>query len=187
MISASQMRPGAAIRFEGQPYKIVAAEYHPGQGKMGGQTHARLLNLKTGTTWEHSFRSELKLEELRLERRALEFLYVTDSHCVFMDPQSFEQSEVPKELVGERVGFLDPAMKPTVEFLEDLAVGVVFPDQLEVRIADTAPPLHQQQDSNFKSAKLENGTEILVPQFIKSGDVVRISLDSLRYMDRAKR
>ena len=187
MISASQMRPGAAIRFEGQAYKIVAAEYHPGQGKMGGQTHARLLSLKTGTTWEHSFRSELKLEELRLERRGLEFLYVTDSHCVFMDPQSFEQSEVPKELIGERVVFLEPGMKLTVEFLEDLPVGVVFPDQLEVRIGDTAPPLHQQQDSNFKPAKLENGMEILVPQFIKTGDVVRVSLEPLRYMDRAKR
>ena len=186
MIAASQMRPGSAIRFEGQPYKVVAAEYHPGQGKMGGQTHARLLNLNTGTTWEHAFRSELKLEEMRLEKRVLEFLYSSDSHCVFMDPVSFEQTEVAREIVGDVARFLEPAMKLSVDFLEDRAVGVIFPDALEVRIAETAPASHQQQDTNFKPAKLENGVEILVPQFIKTGDIVRIALDTLRYMDRAK-
>ncbi len=187
MIAASQMRPGAAIRYEGKPYKVLAADYHPGQGKMGGQTHARLLNLDTGTTWETSFRSELKLEDLRLEKRVLEFLYTSESHCCFMDPDSFEQTEIASEIVGERVRFIDPGMRLGVEFLEDRAVGVLFPDVIEARIAETAPPLHQQQDTNFKPAKLENGVEILVPQFIKTGDTVRIALDTLRYMDRVNR
>ena len=59
-----------AIAVEGQPYKLVSAEYHPGQGKMGGATHARLQNLKTGTFWETNFRAELKFEELPLEQKA---------------------------------------------------------------------------------------------------------------------
>ena len=187
MIAASQMRPGAAIRYEGQPYKVLAADYHPGQGKMGGQTHARLLNLQTGTTWELSLRSELKLEDLRLEKRMLEFLYADDQNCCFMDPTTFEQTEISREIVGPKVRFLESGMKLGVEFLEERAVGVLFPDSIEVKIADTAPPIHAQQDANFKPAVLENGEEIMVPQFIKNGDVVRISLDSLRYMDRAKR
>jgi len=184
MITASQLRPGAAIRYEGQPYKVVAAEYHSGQGKMGGQTHARLLNLVTGTTWAHSFRSELKLEEIRLEKRSLEFLYSSDNHCFFMDPDTFEQIPVDTELVGDRAVFLMPSMRLLVEFLEDRPVGAVFPDSLEVRVTDTAPALHQQQDANFKTAKLESGVEVMVPQFIKTGDVVRIDLTTLRYMDR---
>ena len=61
MIVASQLRAGMAIKFEGQDYRVVSADYHPGQGKMGGATHARLQNLVTRTFWEHSFRSELKL------------------------------------------------------------------------------------------------------------------------------
>jgi len=71
MISASQLRTGMAITYEGQDYKVVAAEYHPGQGKMGGVTHARLRNLATGAFWEHSFRSDSKLEELLVERQTL--------------------------------------------------------------------------------------------------------------------
>ncbi len=184
MIAASQMRPGAAIRYEGQAYKVLAAEYHPGQGRMGGQTHARLLNLDTGTTWELSLRGELKVEEMRLEKRPLEFLYADESHCCFMDPGTFEQTEIPRGMVGERARFLESGMKLAVEFLEDRAVGVELPEAIEVRVAETAPPTHQQGDTTAKTARLENGVEILVPPFIKTGDAVRVALDTLRYLDR---
>jgi len=60
MVFASQLRVGMAIRFEGLLYRVVSAEYHPGQGRMGGTTHTRLKNISTGTQWEHSFRSDLK-------------------------------------------------------------------------------------------------------------------------------
>jgi elongation factor P len=187
MIAASQLRPGAAIRYEGQPYKVLAADYHPGQGKMGGQAHVRLLNLVTGTTWELSLRSELKVEDMRLEKRMLEFLFADEDQCTFMDPATFEQVEVPRPVVGPQVRFLESGMRLAVEFIEDRPVGVVLPDSIEVRIADTAPPIHAQQDANFKPAILENGVEIMVPQFIKTGDMVRISLETLKYMDRVKR
>jgi translation elongation factor P/translation initiation factor 5A len=68
MITASQLRAGMAIKYEGQKYKVLTADYHPGQGKMGGATHARLQNLSTATLWEHSFRSDLKLEEIPIDR-----------------------------------------------------------------------------------------------------------------------
>jgi len=65
-------------------------------------------------------------------------------------------------------------------------VGVLFPDVLEVRIADTAPAMHQQADSAFKPARLPNGLEVMVPQFVKTGDMIRLDLQNMRYMDRAK-
>jgi elongation factor P len=61
-----------------------------------------------------------------------------------------------------------------------------MPDFLEVRIDDTAPPIHAQNDSNWKTARLENGVEVMVPQFIKNGDMIRLDLAALKYMDRAK-
>jgi len=186
MIAASQLRPGTAIRFEGQPYKVIAADYHPGQGKMGGVAHARLQNLNTGTFWEHSFRSELRLDELSVERRPLEFLYSDADHCCFMDPETYEQTEIENAVVGERASFLEAGMRLSVEFVEGRPVGVLFPDVLEVKIADTAPPMHQQADSAFKPAKLPNGVEVMVPQFVKTGDVIRLDLSTRRYMDRAK-
>jgi elongation factor P len=63
---------------------------------------------------------------------------------------------------------------------------VLFPDMLEVSIADTAPPVHQQQDNTLKPAKLANGVAIMVPQFIKNGDAIRLDLRTMKYMDRVK-
>jgi elongation factor P len=186
MITASQLRAGMAVRFEGQPYKVVASEYHPGQGKMGGAAHARLKNLSTGTIWEHSFRAELKLEEMTVEKRSMTFLYADDDHCWFMDPENFEQVGIPNAVIGGQARFLRPDMTVPVEFVEEAPVSVLFPDVIEVRIADTAPPVHAQQDSNWKPATLENGVEIMVPLFIKGGDLIRLDLNALRYMDRAK-
>ena len=186
MVVSSQLRPGMAIKHEGQTYRVMAAEYHPGQGRAGGCTHARLQNLDTHTFWEHSFRAELRFEELPLEKQSLEFLYSTDDHCFFMNPETFDQIEVPLALVGPQAGFLEPGMRIAIEFLDGRPVNVLFPGFLEVRIADTAPPLHQQHDTNLKPARAANGVEIMVPQFIKAGDTIRLDMQTMKYMDRVK-
>jgi elongation factor P len=186
MISASQIRAGMAIRYQNQPYRVIAADYHPGQGKMGGVNHLRLKNLVTGTFWEQSLRAELKIEELPVERQTLEFLYSDEHTCFFMNPQSYEQIEVSSAIVGAQTRFLDPGMQVPVEFVQSQAVNVVFPDFVEVKIAETAPPSHGQVDSTWKTARLTNGVEIMVPPFVKSGDTIRLNLSDMKYMDRAK-
>jgi len=186
MILASQLRSGVAIRYQSQNYKVIASDYHHGKGKMGGAAHVRLRNLDTGTLWEHSFRSELRFEDIPLEKRVMEFLYDDQDQCCFMNPETYEQTEIPKTMVGEHTAFLEPGMHLSVEFLDGRPVSVLFPDVLEVKIADTAPPMHQQPDSAFKSARLANGIEIMVPQFVKPGDLIRLDLNGLRYMDRAR-
>ncbi|MBZ5500022.1 MAG: hypothetical protein LAP85_26795 [Acidobacteriia bacterium] len=186
MVNASQLRPGMAIRYEGNNYKIMSCEHHPGQGKMGGVVHARLKNLSTGTFWEHSFRSELKLDLMPVEKQSLEFLYSDAERSYFMNPESFEQIAVDDAIVGPGSRFLQPGMQLPVEFIEGQPVSVIFPDIMEMRVADTAPPAHQQQDNTWKKALLENGVELLVPQFIKTGDLVRVGIETMRYVDRAK-
>lgn len=186
MVIASQIRPGMAIRFDSQIYKVVGADYRPGQGKMGGVMHTRLKNLTTGTFWEHGFRSELKVEEVPLEKRAADFLYKDGDDCTFMDPLTFEQHSIPAATLGSQAQLLTPEMRVQIEFVNGAPVSVQFPDSLEVRITDTAPPMHNTQDSTWKPARLDNGVEIMVPQFIKTGDVIRLDTTELRYMDRAK-
>jgi elongation factor P len=186
MVLASQLRPGMAVLFENQRYRVVAAEYHPGQGKMGGVSHARLQTLETGTFREHSLRAELKLQELPVERQNLEFLYADDDLCVFMNPVTCEQPEIPRAIVGPRAAFLEPGLEVPVEFVDARPVAVLFPDSLEVQIADTAPPTRQQADAAFKPAKLPNGADVMVPQFIKSGDTIRLDLTTMKYMDRTR-
>ncbi len=186
MVNASQLRAGMAIRFEGQAYKVVACDYHPGQGKMGGTAHTRLKNLSTGTFWEHSFRAELKVEELPVEKRSLTFLYLDGDTCCFMDPETYDQVELPAAMIGDQARFLQPEMLLPVEFVEGQPVSVQFPDVMEVRIAETAPPAHQQQDSAWTPGRLDNGVEVMLPQFIKTGDLIRLDMSTLHYMDRAK-
>ena len=186
MITASQLRTGMVIKYEGQQYKVLAADYHPGQGQMGGATHVRLQNLSTATFWEHSFRADLKLEEIPVDRNTLDFLYADADQCYFMNPESYEQTEIEKSVVGPQAEFLLPGMKLDVEFVEGRLVRVLFPEFVQVSVADTAPPIHQKQDSAFKPAKLENGVKIMVPLFIKTGDKIRVDLQAMKYMDRVK-
>jgi len=186
MLTASQLRTGMAIRHEGQVYKVLAADYHPGQGKMGGASHARLKNLATGAVWEHSFRADLKLENLEVDKLSMDFLYSDEDQCYFMHPDTFEQVAVAASLIGPQARFLLPQMRVPVEFVEGSPVSVLFPDIIEMRVADTAPPVHQQQDNTWKTAALDNGVEIMVPQFIKVGDLIRLDAGHLKYMERAK-
>ena len=186
MVSAAQLRPGMAIRYEGQIYKVLASEYHSGQGKMGGVSHVSLRNLSTGALWEHSFRAELKLEEVPVEKRPLTFLYSDQEQSYFMNPVSFEQVEIANAVIGQQTRFLEPEMQVAVEFVEDRPVSVLFPDVIEVRVAETAPPVHGQQDNTWKTASLSNGIKVMVPQFVKNGDLIRLDVATLKYLDRAR-
>lgn len=185
-MTASQMRTGMALRFEGQTWKVLAADYQPGQGKMGGVMHARLKNLGTGTTWEHGFRAELRLEEVPVEKRPADFLYRDGDDCVFMDPETFDQFPVASTMLGDQARLLVPEMRVSVESVDGRPVAVMFPDVLELRVKQTDPAVHGAADSTWKPAQLENGLQIMVPQFVKPGDTIRLSTGELRYMDRAK-
>ena len=153
---------------------------------MGGATRVRLQNTSTAAFWEHSFRAELRLEVVPVEKQHLQYLYSDAEEHYFMNPQTFEQSGIPDSLIGPQSRFLQPEMLLTVEFIEGRPVSVLFPDIMEVRIEETAPPAHGQQDNAWKSAKLGNGVTVLVPQFIKNGDQIRLDINSLKYVDRAK-
>ena len=187
MIAASQLRTGMAIRHQGVIYKILFAEYHAGQGKMGGVAHLRLKNIDTGGLWEHRFRSDERLEEIPLEKQQMDFLYSDADSCYFMSPETFEQVGIPRASVGPAEKFLRPEMRLSVEFFEGRPVSVSFPDIVEVRVADTALPTHTQQDNTWKPARLDNGVEVMVPQFIRSGEVIRVDVESGKYVERARR
>jgi elongation factor P len=121
-----------------------------------------------------------------IEKTPMDFLYDDAGQCTFMNPETFEQTAVPASLIGPQAALLQPGMRVAVEFVEDNPVSVLFPDVLEVRIGSTAPASHQQVDSVWKPARLETGVEIMVPQFIKEGDLIRLDTANMKYMDRAK-
>lgn len=153
---------------------------------MGGVVKTKLINVRSGRMWEPHFRPQERLEDLELERHTLEFLFAQDDACTFMRPDTYEQVEVPRSILGPGERFLQPGMQVPVEFFEGQPISVVFPEIAEVRVAETAPAVHAQQDGAWKEATLENGLEVRVPLFIAPGETVRVEVKTGRYMERVR-
>lgn len=186
MVIASQLRPGTVLRLGEELMKVVESRFHIGQGKMPGSVHAKLQNVLKGSFKEVRFRPDERLEDVELERQETQFLYSDADSAVFMNPQTFEQVSVPLEAIGAAEKYLKAEMTIPVEFYEGLPVSIVFPSFVELQVRMTAEPVHQQQDNTYKSATLENGLEILVPHFIKTGEVVRVEVATSKYLDRVR-
>ncbi len=186
MIASAELKPEMAVRIEGQIYKVLESEFKAGAGQAGGVVRAKLRNVSSGRMWEPHFRPDERLEELDVERQMLEFLYSDDDNAYFMHPETFEQIAVPRAILGPGERYLKPEMKIPIEFFESQPISMVFPAVVEIRVADTAPPVHSQQDSTWKEATLENGVQILVPLFIAAGELVRVDVESGRYLERVR-
>lgn len=188
MVAASELRSGMAIRVGGELYKVLSASYHAGGGQMGGVTHAKLRNLQTGTVREVRFRADDTLEDLQLERRPMQVLYRDQEATHFMDSETFEQVSIPNERLGPTAAFLQEGATVPVEFSEGRPVGVVFPDVVEVRVLETAPPTRSVGNENvWKEARLENGLSVLVPPFIAPGEWIRVEVATGTYVERARK
>ncbi len=186
MIVAAQLRPGMVLKIGDDLFKVVESTFHVGQGKMPGVVHTKVGNVLKGTLKELRFRPEERLEDTQLERVDMEFLYTDADTATFMNPKTFEQVSIPFEAIGAADKYLKPEMMIPVEFYNGQPVSIVFPSIVEVRVESTAQPIHQQQDNTYKYAILENGLEVLVPQFIKPGELVRIEVAAGRYVDRVR-
>ena len=187
MVIASDLRAGMVIKIDEEPYYVAAADYHIGQGKMPGSVHARLRDILKGTTKELRFRPEERLEETALEKQQMEFLYSDSTSATFMNPQNFEQISIPLEIIGPGHTFLKTEMEVPIEFYNGRPVSVMLPETVELTVETTVPPIHQQQDTTYKPATLDNGMEVMVPQFIAEGEVVRIDVATGKYVERLRK
>ncbi len=189
MLTASELRPGMALRIDGTLYKVLDAEYHGGQGKMGGVAHVKLRNLETGTLREWRFRSGETVEPILPERQNMQFLYSDGQSCYFMHPDTFEQVPIDTATLGRAAAFLVEGLVVPVEFVDGNPIGAIFPDIVEIKVADTTPPVHAQGTATnvWKDARLENGQTIMVPPFIAAGETIRVDVERGVYVARAKR
>jgi elongation factor P len=186
MVIASELKSGMVLRIEKEIYRVLEAEFKAGTAKLTGVVKVKLNNVTTGSMWEHHFRPQERLEDVHLEPRILEFLFSDADNCTFMDPENFEQVEVPSAIVGAAEKFLQSGTLLSVEFFEEKAISVLLPGVAEARVAKTAPPVHAHQDSAWKEALLENGVRIQVPLFIAPGEIVRVDVKAGRYVERAR-
>ncbi len=184
MVEATSVKEGMVLKIDSQPMKILSYEVS-GTGKFGRTVHLRLKNLQNGHLIEKRFRAEERLEDIDTQTLNMEYLYPDGESLIFMNPISFDQISIPKTAIGNAVHYIKENMQVQVLLVEGKPMNVDFPKIAEIRVANT-PSGSSETESTFKEAVLENGIETRVPQFIKSGDIIRIEVETNKYVDRVK-
>jgi elongation factor P len=184
-INGNEIRPGTIIEHDGGLWVAVkTAHVKPGKG--GAFAQVELKNLRDGRKLNERFRSEDKVERVRLEQKDQQFLYQQDDMLVFMDSETFEQIELPADLLGDRRPFLQDGMTVTIEYYDAEALSVTLPDKVTCEIAETEPVVKGQTAANsYKPAILDNGVRISVPPFVGVGERVVVSTETFDYVERA--
>lgn len=187
MIVASGLRAGTVIKLDNELFSATSVDYRASGGQFGSMVFVRVRSLGTHHVKELRFHPNDKIEDVALEHQEMEYLYSDDTGFYFMNPETFEQISLPKEAIGDYAKFLQPNMRIPVELYEGSPVNVDLPEAVELKVVSAPPGLHEHETSTYKTAVLENGMEVLVPQFIKEGDVVKIESASGKYLERVRR
>ena len=185
-INGNEIKPGMVLEHDGGLWAAVKAN-HVKPGKGGAFAQVELKNLRDGRKLNERFRSEDKIEEVRLENKDQQFLYETDGRLVFMDSETYEQIELDAELLGDRRPFLQDGMTATVRYYGEEALAVTLPQKVRCRIVETEPVVKgQTASSSFKPATLSNGAKTMVPPHIGVGTRVVVMTEDGSYVERAK-
>ena len=184
-INGNEIRPGNVIEHKGGLWIAVKTQaVKPGKGPAYAQVE--LKNAIDGTKLNERFRSSETVERVRLEQKDYQFLYANGEMLTFMDSDTYEQIEIPSDLLEERAAFLQDGMKVTVESHEGRPIGVAIPDQVTLEVVEAEPVVKgQTAASSYKPAKLENGVRVLVPPFVGVGERVVVDTNELTYVRRA--
>ncbi|MGF1551727.1 MAG: elongation factor P [Paracoccaceae bacterium] len=184
-INGNEIRAGNVLEHNGGLWVAVKTE-HVKPGKGGAFAQVELRNIRNGSKLNERFRSADKVERVRLEQRDQQFLYETDGMLVFMDSDTFEQIELPAEILGERRAFLQDGMTVTIEYYETEALNVTLPEKVVCTIAETEPVVKGQTAANsYKPAVLDNGVRIMVPPFVGQDEKVVVATEDATYVERA--
>ncbi len=184
-INGNEIRPGNVLEHEGGLWAAVKVD-HVKPGKGGAFAQVELRNLRNGTKLNERFRSADKVERVRLEQKDQQFLYETDGMLVFMDTETYEQIELPAELLGERRPFLQDGMTILVEFYDEEALNATLPQKVTCKVVETEPVVKGQTAANsFKPAILDNGVKVMVPPFIAQDEMIIVNTESMENSERA--
>ncbi|HNR66808.1 MAG TPA: elongation factor P [bacterium] len=185
MASTADFRTGLILKMDGE--LLVITEFqHVKMGRGGAFVRTKLKNLKSGRVLERTFRSGEKVEDARVERREMQYLYQEGDHLVFMDNQTFDQISIDEELIPGRL-FLKEGEIVDVLTHEDEPIEVELPNFVTLEVATTEPGIRGDTVSGAtKRAVLETGGAVQVPLFIEEGAIVRIDTRTGEYMERIK-
>ena len=184
-INGNEIRPGNVLDHQGGLWAAVKVD-HVKPGKGGAFAQVEMRNLRSGSKLNERFRSADKVERVRLEQKDQQFLYESDGMLVFMDGETFEQTEIPAAILGERRPFLQDGMTIQVEFHDEEALSATLPQKVTCRVVETEPVVKGQTAANsFKPAVLDNGVKVMVPPFVGQDEDIVVNTETMEYAERA--
>jgi elongation factor P len=184
-ISGVDIRPGNIIEYEGGIWRAVKTQ-HTQPGKGGAYMQVEMKNLIDGRKTNVRFRSAEIVERVRLDTKDFQYLFAEGDQLTFMDKDSYEQVQLPRDLLGEAAAFLQEGMDVTMELHEERPISVQLPEQVECTIVEAdAVVKGQTASSSYKPAVLENGVRIMVPPHITTGTRVVVDVYEQAYIRRA--
>ena len=185
-MQANNIRNGMVIIFDGELCKVMEFRHHT-PGNLRAMVQAKLRNLRTGTQFEHRFRSNDNVEQAYIDTQEMEFLYSDGSAYHFMNTENFEQIAMTDEDLGDAAKWLTEGMKIQVQMHEGTPIGVELPNTVVCTISETEPNVKgATASSSNKPATLENGVVVQVPAFIETGTEIVVDPADERYIERAK-
>ncbi|WP_193173369.1 elongation factor P [Nisaea nitritireducens] len=185
-INGNAIRIGNVIEHKGRLWVAMKTQaVKPGKG--GAFNQVELKDIRSGTKLNERFRADEQVERVRLEQRPAQFLFAEDNLLTFMDNETYEQTQIDKNLLGDNVVFLQDGMEVQIESHEGEPLSVQMPETVVLEIVEAdAVVKGQTASSSYKPAVLENGVKILVPPHIESGTRVVVRTEDSTYVERAK-
>jgi elongation factor P len=184
-ISGVDIRPGNILEYEGGIWKVAKIQ-HTQPGKGGAYMQVEMKNLQDGRKTNVRFRSADTIERVRLDTKDFQYLYADGDMLVFMDQDTYEQIQLPADLIGDAAAFLADGMEVTLEMWEDKPISVALPEQVEATIVEAdAVVKGQTASSSYKPAVLENGVRVMVPPHIESGTRIVVDVYERSYVGKA--
>lgn len=185
MISTNDFRTGLTIEIDGDVFQVVDFQ-HVKPGKGAAFVRCKIRNIRTGAVVERTFNAGEKLPRARIDRREFQYLYNDGSAFNFMDMESYDQTNLTAEQLGDATKYLKENMVINVLLYQDKPIGVDLPNYVELEVTETAPGIKGDTASGgSKPATLETGYVVQVPFFINAGDVLQIDTRSGQYIKRA--
>ena len=186
MISATELKNGTTFLHYGKPYQVIKYTLIK-MGRGGAVVKVNARNLESGSITEMTYSSNNTVEEADVSKRKLQYLYKDALNAIFMDPGSFEQTEISLKVLGDDINYCKEGESVDVLFWSEKPLSVALPVKVNLRVVETDPGVKGNSASNvYKSAILANGLTVKVPLFIKVNDEVRVDTRTGEYIERVK-
>lgn len=187
MADTSAIKKDAVIMFKGAPHQVTDFQ-HVNPGKGGAFVRTKMRNISTGRTIENTFKTSENIETVALDRANMQYLYADDSGYNFMDNESFEQTAIDKELIGDKGKYLTEGQDVVVMLHDGTPLSVDLPKKLAFEVVEAMPAVKgdSAQGRVTKEVVLETGMKVRVPLFIEQGTRVVVNTESGEYVERAQ-